>query len=204
MKKRVKKDKTKKTNFFKENYYKSWKFLKETEIFIWIIVLLFFISILIGFLIPISENLHNIILDYIKQILEKTSNMSLLELIAFIFFNNLKSAFLGMIFGIFIGIFPVIVTLANGYLLGYISSLAVKEGGAISLLSLLPHGIFELPAIFISLGLGLKLGTVFFQKKLDKSFKEFFINSIRIFVFIVLPLLIIAAIIEGSLIFLRS
>jgi stage II sporulation protein M len=204
MKKRVKKGKTKKTNFFRENYSKSWNYLKEAGIFIWIIVLLFFVFVLIGFVVPIPENLKNIILDYVRQILEKTSDMSFFELIVFIFFNNLKSAFLGMIFGIFIGVFPVIVTLANGYLLGYISSLAVKEGGAISLLSLLPHGIFELPAIFIALGLGLKLGTVLFQKKLDKSFNEFFINSIRIFVFIVLPLLMIAAIIEGSLIFLRS
>ena len=65
-----------------------------------------------------------------------------------------------------------------------------------------PHGIFELPAVFISLGLGLKLGTFIFQRNKLKAFAEFFWNSLRVFLFIVLPLLIIAAIIEGSLIFL--
>jgi len=29
---------------------------------------------------------------------------------------------------------------------------------------LVPHGIFELPAVFISLGLGIKLGTFIFRE----------------------------------------
>ena len=33
------------------------------------------------------------------------------------------------------------------------------------LFRLLPHGIFELPAIFISLGLGLRFGMFIFQKE---------------------------------------
>jgi uncharacterized membrane protein SpoIIM required for sporulation len=171
--------------------------------------------------------------------------MSFFQLTSFIFLNNIKSAFFGMIFGVFFGIFPVIVTLVNGYFLGYVSSIAVKEGGAISLLSLLPHGIFELTAIFISLGLGLKLGinplsysikyffpkisnfkfiiclllailfapltligggillifNLKFRKNFFKQFESFFINSIKVFVFLIIPLLMIAAIIESCLIF---
>jgi stage II sporulation protein M len=69
-------------------------------------------------------------------------------------------------------------------------------------LNLLPHGIFELPAIFISFGMGLKFGTFLFYKEKMKKFAEFFSNSLRVFVFVILPLLVIAAIIEGSLIFL--
>lgn len=190
----------KKKNFLVENYSKSWDYLKKTKIFIWIIIALFFAFVLIGFVLPISDNFKGFILDYIQRILEETSGMSFFELIVFIFLNNIKSAFFGMLLGIFVGIFPIIVTLVNGYFLGYVSYIAVKANGAISLLSLLPHGIFELPAIFIALGLGLKFGTFMFQKNPDVSFKEFFINSIRVFIFIVLPLLIIAAIIEGSFI----
>jgi len=66
---------------------------------------------------------------------------------------------------------------------------------------ILPHGIFELPAVFIALGMGLKFGGFIFQKEKIKSLREYFWNSLRVFLFVVLPLLIIAGIIEGTLIF---
>jgi len=65
---------------------------------------------------------------------------------------------------------------------------------------LVPHGIFELPAIFISLGIGLKFGTFIFQKNKSESFRRYLWNSLQLFVLIIMPLLIAAAIIEGALI----
>jgi len=64
----------------------------------------------------------------------------------------------------------------------------------------LPHGIFELPAIIISFALGIKLGSFVFAKEPWAELRRFVINCIRIFFFIVIPLLVIAAIIEGILI----
>ncbi len=189
-------------NFFKRNYSESWNYLKKSKNFIWVILILFLISALLGFFVHPSENLEKTILNYIMQILEKTQGMSPFELICFIFFNNVQTGFLGVIFGFLIGVFPLLLTFVNGYVLGYVSSLTSSSQGVASLFNLLPHGIFELPAIFISLGLGLKFGTFLFEKDKEKSFREFFVNSLRVFVFIVLPLLIIAAIIEGGLIFL--
>jgi len=69
----------------------------------------------------------------------------------------------------------------------------------LTLWKLFPHGIFELPAVFISLALGMKLGTFIFQKKKMNSFKDYLWNSFRIFIFVVIPLLVIAAFIEGYL-----
>lgn len=199
--KKIKKRAEKKINFFKETYRDIWNYLKELKIFILIITLLFFIFVLIGFATPAPEVFQKMILEYINKILEQTQGLSFFELVTFIFLNNTKSAFLGMIFGIFFGIFPVIVTLVNGYFLGYVSYLSVKSSGLISLISLLPHGVFELPAIFISLGMGLKLGGVAFKKNPGKFFRLFFINSVKVFVFLIIPLLIIAAIVETFLIF---
>ena len=130
--------------------------------------------------------------------------MSQGELINFILLNNLQSSFFGMIFGVLLGILPVIVIIANGYLLGFVASISIEAEGVLILWRLLPHGVFELPAVFISLGLGLKLGTFIFQKEKIQSLKKYFWNSLRIFLFIVLPLLIIAAIIEGSLMFMSG
>ena len=146
----------------------------------------------------------DIILEYIKQILEQTKDMSMLQLISFIFLNNLQASFIGLIFGLFFGFFPVFFAVFNGYLLGVVASLTVSQEGFSSLLNLFPHGIFELPAVFISLGLGLNLGAFIFQKDKKEFFKKNVSNSIRVFFFVVIPLLLIAAIIEGSLIFLMK
>ena len=185
-----------------EEYKKSWNFVKESRNFIYSIMGIFFIFSLIGFFIPTPSIISEQILKFIKELLLKTQNMGYFELIKFIFFNNTQSSFFGMIFGIVLGIFPLIAVIANGYVLGFVASLAVNSEGILVLWRLLPHGIFELPAIFISLGLGLKIGTFIFQKEKFESLKKYSLNSLRVFLFIVLPLLIIAAIIEGSLIYL--
>ncbi len=187
-----------------EEYKKSWNFLKESKNFIYSIIGVFFVFSLIGFFITPPTEVSEQILKFIEELLQKTQGMGNLELISFIFLNNVQSSFFGMIFGIFLGIFPLIAAIANGYLLGFVSSLVVNSEGVFVLWRLFPHGIFELPAIFISLGLGLKIGTFIFQKKKIESLKKYFLNSLKVFLFIVLPLLIIAAIIEGTLIFLFS
>ena len=119
----------------------------------------------------------------------------------FIFLNNAQSSFMGIVLGVLLGIFPVIATIANGFILGFVASLSVDSEGFFVLWRIFPHGIFELPAIFISFGLGLKTGTFVFQKKKFESFKNYLYNSLKVFLFIIIPLLIIAAIIEGTLIF---
>ena len=106
----------------KEEYKKSWEYLKESKIFIWIVVGIFFVFALIGFFVPIPEFLSNQIMDFIKKLIEQTSGMSRLELINFIFFNNLQSSFYGLILGVILGIFPVTAAIANGYILGFVSS----------------------------------------------------------------------------------
>jgi len=187
-----------------EEYKKSWKYITESKKFIFSIIVVFFVFALIGFLFPVPEFLYNEILEFIREILEATENLSQNELIWFIISNNVQSSFLGMLFGFIYGIFPLIIAIANGYVLGFVSSMSVESVGIASLGKIIPHGIFELPAIFISLGLGLKFGTFAFQKNKAKSFKNYLINSLRIFFLVIIPLLIIAGIIEGTLIFLAG
>lgn len=184
----------------KEEYKKSLNYIKDSRDFIYSVVIVFFIFVLIGFFVPPPEVLAEQILKIIEDLIEKTQDMSQWKLINFIFLNNLKSSFLGLVLGVFLGILPIIFTVFNGYLLGFVALIAVESGGFLTLWRILPHGVFELPAVFISLGLGLKLGTFIFQKNKFLSFRDFLLNSLRVFLLIVLPLLIVAAIIEGSLI----
>ena len=184
----------------RKEYKKSWEFIKGSKKFIYLVIMIFFVFALIGFFVPVPDAISEQILKIIFDLIEKTKDMSNFELINFIFFNNLKSSFYGMFLRMFLGIAPVLFSLFNGYLLGFVALMAVNEQGFLSLWRIFPHGIFELPAVFISLGLGMKLGSFIFQRNKAESFKDFLWNSLRVFLLIVLPLLIIAAIIEGTLI----
>ena len=55
-------------------------------------------------------------------------------------------------------------------------------------------------AIFFSIGIGLKIGTDIFRKDAMKKLRYNFREGLRFFVFVVLPLLVVAGIIEGLLI----
>ncbi len=107
-----------------------------------------------------------------------------------------------MILGIFLGFVPLVVAVVNGYVLGFVASKTVAVEGWLILWRLLPHGIFEIPAVLISIALGLKLGSFLFTSK-NKGWKEFWKwikDVVRVFIFVIIPLLVIAGIIEGLLI----
>ena len=193
-----------KTKNIKKEYKKSFNFIKESQKYIYVIIFIFILFSLIGFFTQPDPELKQKILEFVKKLLEKTNGMSQIELIIFIFLNNLQSTFTSLIGGIAFGILPFLASISNGYLVGYIGKIAVEKQGISALLKLFPHGIFELPAVFISLGLGLKISSFIFQKQKIKSLKEYLTKSLKIFLLIVLPLLIIAAIIEGTLIYLFS
>ncbi|MFA5174061.1 MAG: stage II sporulation protein M [Candidatus Pacearchaeota archaeon] len=188
-----------KTNFsIYDNFKLGLKYLKESRKYIWFAFLIFLVFSLIGFLFPVFFEKQ--IINLIKDLVDKTEGLSWFGLIGYIFLNNLKSSFFALLLGIFFGIFPLISAIVNGYVLGFVAKKTAGIEGFWVLWRLLPHGIFEIPAVMISMGLGLKLGAYFFVKDKKKKFKEWILNSIRVFIFIIIPLLIIAAIIEGSLI----
>lgn len=176
--------------------------MKNSKNYFYSVIGIFLFFAFVGFIFPVPEQILRQLIEFIRELISQTEGMGHFELIRFIFFNNIQSSFFGMAFGALLGIFPVIATVTNGYLLGFVASLSVQTEGVFVLWRLLPHGIFELPAIFISLGLGLKLGTFAIQKDRFKFLKENFIESMKVFILVVVPLLILAAIIEGTLIFL--
>jgi len=187
------------SNRKKENYYRAWKYLKESRIYFWIIAALFLISILIGVIFPVF--FQEFIKQLIENLAEKTKGMGFFQLFVFILQNNVMTAFLGLLLGLILGLLPLLLVLFNGYVLGFISGKVAGVEGSGILLRLLPHGIFEIPALIISLGLGLKLGMFVFSKKPGKQLAYDLENSLRVFLFVIIPLLLIAGLIEAGLIF---
>lgn len=186
--------------FVYRNFRLSLDYLKKTKNYFWFSLVLFFCISILGYLFPAF--FEEQILKMIAELIEKTEKLGSLDLIRFIFINNLKSGFFAMIFGVFLGIVPLVVDIMNGYVLGFVANKAISIEGVLVLWRLLPHGIFEIPAIMISIGLGLRLGLFLFisKNKNWKEFKKWVGDSLRVFVFIVVPLLVLASIIEGILI----
>ena len=187
-------------SFFYRNLSASWDYIKESRNYILSAIELFLLFCIIGLLIEPPKEFLDYLREFLKTLVDRTSGLNALQLIGFIFNNNIFASFVGLFVGVILGIFPILSACFNGYVLGYISQLSIQNGEAISLWKIFPHGIFELPAVFISLGLGIKLGMFIFSKDAGKEFLRRLKLSIKTFLFVVLPLLIIAAIIEGILI----
>jgi stage II sporulation protein M len=183
------------SDFLRYNYSKSFAFFRESKTFILFSCTLFLLFFIIGFIFPIffREEIFNFIFD-MKDLF---AGRSVLWMISFIFFNNLQASAFAIIFGIVLGILPLLTVVINGYLVGFVSREIVSVEGISAMWRLVPHGIFELPAILFSIGLGLKIGVSVFSKK--RTTKYNLKESLRFFVFVVFPLLLIAAIIEGVL-----
>jgi stage II sporulation protein M len=196
----MKKKRGKKDFSFKEQYKLSWDYLKESRKFIYIIIILFFLLALIGYFAPTPKVFEDQILKIIKELLMATKGMNQSQITSFLFLNNVQSSFIGFIFGFVFGLVPFLVSVFNGYLLGFVAKITVAAEGWIVLWKIIPHGIFELPAIWISLGLGLRLGNFLFEKKKAESFRKYLVEGLRVFIFVVIPLLVLAALIEGWLI----
>lgn len=178
-----------KTNFLRKIYKDSWETIKKSKTFIFVAIGLFLIISILGFIFPIFflDEMNLIIQGLLKDF----EGLSLLQTFTKIFFNNFLACISASFLGLVLGIVSIFNTLLNGYLLGYVGSLAVSEGGYVVLLKLLPHGIFELPAIFISLGMGLYLANSFLKNVINLKKRGtrniFLIVSSLIFV----PLIII-------------
>ena len=180
-------------------FLESYKFVLDSKNLIYTSAIIFFCFFGLAFVVHPSSTILEAIKKMVSELLAKTAGFGFSEMFWFIFLNNLQASFFAMAFGVFFGVFPLFVLVSNGYFSGFVSYLAVRSSGWGSLLSLLPHGVFELPAIFISTALGFRAGFFIFRKE-KVSFLEILFSCLKAFLFIVLPLLFVAAIIESGLI----
>lgn len=117
-----------------------------------------------------------------------------------IMLNNVKEALQAFIGGITAGVFTVFSLAKNGFVIGIIISIIFSMSNPMSILALLlPHGIIELTALFISGGAGLIIGgAILFPGNLKRSdsLRVSSKKALRLFAGSIL-MLVVAAIIEG-------
>ncbi len=192
--------KKKNKGYFRNGLKDSIDFVKLNSNNIKTISYIFAIFLIVAFFIPTPELLSRIIQEKLRLIVLETQNLDTLQLVQYIFLNNAGISLMALILGILFGILPVLFAISNGYIIGYVARLAVDNNGILFLWRIFPHGIFELPAVIISLALGFGMGRNLFNKKPKFSLYSQLKLSLKTFFYIVLPLLILAAFIEGILI----
>lgn len=198
--KKIKKEKlgsAKERFSLRKGFFDALSYVKESRNYIFFILAVFVFSALAAFIYPENFVFFD---ELLKNLLDKTEGLEGFSLMSFIFTNNVVSALLGLFFGVIFGVFSMINAMVNGAVLGYVFAKVYAINGASEFWRILPHGIFELPAIFIALGLGVKLGFFVFSRNMKQEFLRRFYYSFLVFFLIVVPLLVIAAIIESLLI----
>lgn len=119
-----------------------------------------------------------------------------------LFLNNLQAMTLSVLYGFIPFLFlPALSLGVNSVILGVLA--AYYSNNSFSLLVLLagilPHGICELPALFLSLGAGLCLCkniNAYIRKNEKGVMKPLLLNILRTVCILVLPLLAVAAVME--------
>ncbi len=117
-----------------------------------------------------------------------------------IFLNNAFVSLLFLVLGLVFGVLPVMFIAFNGYIVGVISHLVAQEKSLLFIFfALLPHGIVELPMVFLSAGIGLRLGHQVFSALIGRptEIKKEFKEGIRFYFHWIVPLLFLAAVIEA-------
>jgi stage II sporulation protein M len=187
-------------------FFKGFKYLKDSDNYVAVVAGVFVLFFMFGFVFPyvapaeVLEPVLEEVRKLIKELIEKTEGKGFTGMFGFIFGNNVAIAFIAIMSGFLLAIVPVFLLMSNGFMIGLISSLITAEAGFLSLWRLFPHGIFEIPAIIISFAIGIRFGAFILRDDKLKAFKFRLLGSARVFFLIVVPLLVVAAIIESVLI----
>jgi uncharacterized membrane protein SpoIIM required for sporulation len=91
-------------NEFGELFLDSWKYIAEHKKYIYFVTTLFFMSSIFGYL---NAGQLSFLDKSLIEIAQKTEGLDALELVWFIFANNVTSSVSCLFLGIILGIFPL-------------------------------------------------------------------------------------------------
>ena len=171
--------------------YKGWSFIA---------IFLFGIGLALGLATPLSiANLMSeeiVALEEFSRILVPFSFLTVI----LIFIKNVSALAISFALSPILCLVPILSLTVNGWLIAFISSAVIQEKSLGFLLAgLLPHGIFEIPALIIGQAAALSFGTMAILALLIKRRRHLLLPNLKQnlkYLLIALALLLPAAIIE--------
>jgi uncharacterized membrane protein SpoIIM required for sporulation len=175
-------------------YTESFKTIMEARYCILFSLILYSGSVIAGWL---YGGELSFLEDQVRKLAEQFADKSAPVFISKVFARNLLATYLVMCIFSFFGVFPSFSALFNGLLLGWIVMKFFGISESNFLLMLIPHGAFEWPAMMIGWGIGIWRGIGYRFSREQTTYFQRWIKANKVFFTIVVPLLIVAAIIEG-------
>ncbi len=141
------------------NVKRDIEYILETRKYILIATFVFLLSIVLGAIITESTAEGEDIAQHVIMNIPIKEHTQF-ERLLIIFKSNLYNCTTAILLGIGLGIIPIYIALYNGVLMGTVLSYMSKtpDGIARFILSIIPHGIIEIPIMLISIGIGLRMG----------------------------------------------
>lgn len=175
-------------------------FLTDLKPYIVISTIVFTLSIAVGYI------AYGIYPEYamqsvsgLEELVQMLEGLSPLEIMLLIFINNTIAMFISVLFGIVLGIVPLLVLVLNGFIIGTIVRLLLVDNGLPFIIAgLIPHGIIEIPLLLLSASIGMRIGHEVLRALAGKpsDIKNVFINGMKFFFYWMIPLIFVAALIE--------
>jgi stage II sporulation protein M len=176
------------------------KYVWGLRLYILAIILIFAVFFAIGYAAVVAmPDMGSTVVSSFKQEVSPLKELSPLGMMIGIFANNAFKCLLVMVLGLGLGIVPIGFVLANGLILGVVVAVTLKSTSLLYVLvGIVPHGIFELPMVFISAAIGLKLGMDVLKAAMgkEKNLMDKFVESLLIFIVWIFPILFVAACVE--------
>lgn len=181
------------------------RYVRGLRYFLLIVVSLFVLCIIAGYAIAVAEpSMIDTLLSGLEQKAADLSSLSPVDMAIGIFVNNASGCFLAIGLGLILGIYPAFFIASNGVIIGVALGMVIAKYGAVLgvlvfVIGLLPHGIFELSAVFISSAMGIKLAYDLVRSVIKSDLniiKNSVWEAIQMYLFWILPILLVAAFIE--------
>ena len=182
-----------------EQKQKYQQYVQELVISIKPQIVLVLVILCVGLSLGLTNILNSgeIINGIINKLFDEFREYRGVELFIRIFFQNSRATAIILYSGFILSITPTLATLMNGLVIGHFFERFSQKTSTFELiLSLIPHGVFEIPAMIIAISIGTKFGLWPFSKNKKETIKTNFIYFSKFYFFVIVPLLLIAALIE--------
>lgn len=164
-----------------------------------ICIFLFVFSLVIGY--SMGDNISQEQLEELLGGFPDPNEMDVFGLLSFIIINNVSKSLVFMLAGFIFGIPSLFFTVLNGFFIGWIVLTFGRDYGFFFVtVGLLPHGIIEIPAILLSMAMGMGLGYSLINRLRGRGgLIRDFRSALGFYMRTLVPMLFLSAVIEVTI-----
>lgn len=164
-----------------------------------ITIALFFLAVYFGYLAATAfPEIGDAIMEQLQEKFGPIKNESNLYILGYIFINNTLIDLSAILSFFLFGLGSILILISNGLTIGIVLNIfQQKESLTTIIAGLAPHGMLEIPSFLLATAVGLWLGVRLLMKILkNEPFRPNILFALKFFFFVIVPLNLVAALIE--------